>query len=65
MFGYQMLDEIYEFTQGEKDEWDFPKVNPGTTTAIYTPLERRLKLLPRQNPMDLDKGRRKWRMMEA
>lgn len=37
-FADQTLDEIYEFTQGEKDQWGFPKVNPGIDYSyLYAP----------------------------
>ena len=51
-FSEQTLDEIYEFTQGEKDEWGFPKVNEGINyNYLYAP-GKEVKTIPAPKPYE-------------
>lgn len=48
----QTLDEIYEFTQGETDEWGFPKVNPGIDYSyLYAP-GKKVETIPAPKPYE-------------
>lgn len=51
-FTEQSLDEIYEFTQGETDEWGFPKVNEDINyDYLYAP-GKEVKTIPAPKPYE-------------